>query len=102
MDKGALEINVKHNLVQKAFSVQDDAEFNKWAKLVFLQATLADQGEVKNPSEFITLMNELLLKDADVTPIEPQVIESEPANDTVEVAAEVVEDGDKKDSSATF
>ena len=60
-DKGVLELNPNHPLVQKAYAEQNESVFNDYAELIFLQASLSEQGQVKNPSAFVALMNRLLL-----------------------------------------
>ena len=60
-DKGVLELNPNHPLVQKAYAEQNERVFKDYAELIFLQASLSEQGQVKNPSAFVALMNRLLL-----------------------------------------
>lgn len=54
-----LEVNVNHPLVQKA-AAGDDAAFERWAKVIFDQAVLAEQGTLADPNGFIREMNALL------------------------------------------
>lgn len=61
-DRVTLEINPSHPLLVKAAAETDDARFGKWCDLMLGQASLADQGSVKDPAAFVKLMNELLLK----------------------------------------
>ncbi len=61
-EKYIIEINPDHELVKEAYAESDESVFKDWAKLIFLQATLADNGSLKNPREFITLMNSMMLK----------------------------------------
>lgn len=59
--KYILELNPNHALIKQAQAEQCDEAFNKWANLILSQAILADSGSVKNPREFISLVNEMLL-----------------------------------------
>ena len=61
-DRVTLEINPSHPLLVKAAAETDDVRFGKWCDLMLGQASLADQGSVKDPAAFVKLMNELLLK----------------------------------------
>ncbi len=61
-DRVTLEINPSHPLLVKAAAEKDDARFGQWCDLMLGQASLADQGSVKDPAAFVKLMNELLLK----------------------------------------
>lgn len=74
-DKGVLELNPNHPLVKKAYGESNESRFKDYAELIFTQAVLSEQGQVKNPSAFIALMNRLLL--ADTAAGEPEVVEAE-------------------------
>lgn len=61
-EKYIMEINPDHEIVKEAYSEIDETVFKDWAKLIFMQATLADEGTLKNPREFVSLMNKMMLK----------------------------------------
>lgn len=60
-EKYTLELNPEHPLVKKAYAEIDEAQFKKWAEVIFEQALLADQGGLKDPSSFVKNLNALLL-----------------------------------------
>lgn len=60
-EKLTLELNPEHPLVKKAYAEPDETRFAKWADLIYQQALLANQGELKDPSAFVKCMNSLLL-----------------------------------------
>lgn len=62
-DKFILEINPDHALVKQAYAEQNENIFKDWANLIFMQACLSDVGSLKNPRQFVDLMNSFLLKD---------------------------------------
>lgn len=102
-EKGILELNPNHPLVQKAYAeVEQPAVFKDYADLIFLEAVLSDQGQIKNPSSFVTIMNRLLLgtsADAAVEVVKTDTdTDSSSATDDV-VEAQVVEEGKNGDSS---
>ncbi len=55
------ELNLEHPLVQKLADEQDEQRFEQWANLLLSQATLAERGSLKDPSEFVAQLNRLLL-----------------------------------------
>ena len=59
--KPALEINVKHPLLQRIESTGEDATFDDLSMLLFEQATLADGGQLAEPAAFVQRLNRLLL-----------------------------------------
>jgi molecular chaperone HtpG len=59
--KPALEINVKHPLLQRIESTGEDAAFDDLSVLLFEQATLADGGQLAEPAAFVQRLNRLLL-----------------------------------------
>ncbi len=59
--KPALEINVKHPLLQRIESTAEDATFDDLSMLLFEQATLADGGQLAEPAAFVQRLNRLLL-----------------------------------------
>lgn len=95
-DKGVLELNPNHPLVQKAYQEQNESVFKDYADLIFSQAVLSEQGQVKNPSEFIALVNRLLLGES--APVVAEKVESTSSSEPEEVNAIPVE-GSDKDSS---
>ncbi|WP_298444161.1 molecular chaperone HtpG [uncultured Ferrimonas sp.] len=56
------ELNLEHPLVQKLADEQDEQRFDQWANLLLSQATLAERGSLKDPSEFVAQLNSLLLQ----------------------------------------
>jgi len=59
--KPILEINPEHPLLARIAGLQDGAEFDDLALLVFEQATLADGGHLPDPAAFVQRLNRLLL-----------------------------------------
>ena len=57
----ALEINPEHPLVRRAQALSDKDKFAAWARFFLDQAVLTEQGELKDPNDFVRRMNELLL-----------------------------------------
>ncbi|XOV79056.1 MAG: molecular chaperone HtpG [Aestuariibacter sp.] len=55
------ELNPEHALVKHMADVQDEAQFKKWAHVLFDQASLSEQGNLKDPSAFVSQLNSLLL-----------------------------------------
>ncbi|MBT1443110.1 molecular chaperone HtpG [Shewanella sp. JM162201] len=60
--KPTLELNPTHPLVARLDSEQDEQAFAQWAELLLAQATLSERGGLADPSSFIKLINEMLLK----------------------------------------
>jgi len=60
--KYILELNPEHPLITRVADEADEAQFAEWAELLLDQATLAERGNLKDPSSFVRRMNELLLK----------------------------------------
>ena len=58
--KPVLEINPQHAILQRLNSVDDDARFNDWSKLLFDQALLAEGGQLEDPASFVRRLNSLL------------------------------------------
>lgn len=56
-----LELNPDHALVKKLADVQDEEQFSKWSKVLFDQASLSEQGNLKDPASFVRNLNELLM-----------------------------------------
>jgi molecular chaperone HtpG len=57
----SLEINATHPLVQRISSVEDEAAFGEFARLLVDEATLAEGGQLAEPAEFVRRINRLLL-----------------------------------------
>jgi molecular chaperone HtpG len=57
--KPILEINPDHPLVQRL--KYEEAKFADWANILFDQATLAEGGNLADPSSFVRRLNEMLL-----------------------------------------
>ncbi|MCR5536080.1 MAG: molecular chaperone HtpG [Succinivibrio sp.] len=60
-EKFTLELNPTHKLVQKAYQEVDENRFKQWAELIYDQALLADQGGLKDPGNFVKVLNALLV-----------------------------------------
>jgi len=56
-----LEINPEHALVKVMANVQDEEQFGKWTEVLFDQASLTEQGNLKDPAMFVQQLNSLLL-----------------------------------------
>lgn len=59
-EKYTLELNPEHKLVKKAYEEQDESRFGQWAELIYEQALLSESGGLKDPSNFVKIMNKLL------------------------------------------
>ncbi|HEY0686918.1 MAG TPA: molecular chaperone HtpG [Steroidobacter sp.] len=64
VSKPTLEVNPNHPLLQRIEKTAEDAEFNDLSMLLFEQATLADGGQLPEPSAFVQRLNRLLMKTA--------------------------------------
>src|SRR5688500_3396974 len=62
--KPILELNPTHPLLQRIEKTAEDAEFNDLSMLLFEQATLADGGQLPEPTAFVQRLNRLLMKSA--------------------------------------
>lgn len=60
--KPTLELNPTHPLVARLDKEQDEAAFAQWAEMLLAQATLSERGSLADPSAFIKLVNQMLLK----------------------------------------
>ncbi|WP_417655985.1 molecular chaperone HtpG [Pseudidiomarina aestuarii] len=60
--KYIFEINPEHTLVQRVVGLDDEARFGEWAQLLLDQATLAERGSLKDPAQFVTRLNKLMLE----------------------------------------
>jgi molecular chaperone HtpG len=56
-----LEINPAHPLVQRLGEETDEARFADWTHILFDQATLAEGGQLDDPSGFVRRLNEVML-----------------------------------------
>tara|TARA_X000000950_G_scaffold152088_1_gene187083 strand:- start:215 stop:2098 length:1884 start_codon:yes stop_codon:yes gene_type:complete len=63
--KPILEINMSHPIVKKMADEQNDEQFSNWAKLLFGQAQLMDGETIEHPANFVKLVNDLMLVEAD-------------------------------------
>jgi molecular chaperone HtpG len=54
------ELNPEHHLVKLMANVQDEAQFKLWSEVLFDQASLSEQGSLKDPSVFVKNLNGLL------------------------------------------
>ncbi len=59
--KPILEINPAHPLLQRIETTTDEATFNDLSMLLFEQSTLADSGQLPEPTAFVQRLNRLLL-----------------------------------------
>lgn len=60
--KYIFEVNPEHTLVQRVVALADEQRFNDWAQLLLDQATLAERGSLKDPAQFVTRLNRLMLE----------------------------------------
>ncbi|WP_143871674.1 molecular chaperone HtpG [Catenovulum sediminis] len=60
--KYIFEVNPEHALVKRVADETDEELFKEWVEVLLDQATLAERGSLKNPAEFVTKLNKLLLK----------------------------------------
>ena len=58
--KPILEINPDHALI-KQLDV-DSAQFGDWAQVLFDQAALSEGAQIKDPANYVKLVNRLLIK----------------------------------------
>ncbi|MBO2591596.1 molecular chaperone HtpG [Shewanella algae] len=59
--KPTFELNPTHPLVARLNEEADESRFNDWSNLLLQQAMLSEKGSLADPSEFIRLMNRMLL-----------------------------------------
>jgi molecular chaperone HtpG len=59
--KPILEVNAGHPIVKRLKSETDDRRFADWSHILFDQATLAEGGQLEDPSAFVRRLNELML-----------------------------------------
>ncbi|MCE0492990.1 molecular chaperone HtpG [Vibrio salinus] len=60
--KYILELNPEHSLVKKMADEPDEELFGRWVELLLGQATLAERGSMEDPSQFLSAVNDLLVK----------------------------------------
>lgn len=56
-----LEVNPEHALIKVMANVQDEEQFAKWANVILDQASLTEQGNLKDPAVFVKQLNSLLI-----------------------------------------
>jgi molecular chaperone HtpG len=54
------ELNPEHQLVKLLADVQDEELFSQWTGVLFDQASLSEQGSLKDPASFVQNLNKLL------------------------------------------
>ena len=57
--KPILEINPEHALIKKLDTNSDD--FADWAQVLFDQAALSEGAQIKDPANYVKLVNKLLV-----------------------------------------
>ena len=57
----ALEINPTHPLIERLDKEQDEERFSELASLIFAQVQLAEGSQLKEPGQYVSRMNKLLL-----------------------------------------
>ncbi len=60
--KPVFEINPEHPLMARLDDEQDEEAFADWSNLLLQQAQLSEKGSLADPSGFIKLMNQMLVK----------------------------------------
>jgi molecular chaperone HtpG len=55
------ELNPEHQLVKLLANVQDEEQFSQWTGVLFDQASLSEQGSLKDPASFVQNLNKLLV-----------------------------------------
>ncbi|WP_293749339.1 molecular chaperone HtpG [uncultured Paraglaciecola sp.] len=55
------ELNPEHQLVKLLADVQDEEQFSQWTGVLFDQASLSEQGSLKDPASFVQNLNKLLV-----------------------------------------
>ena len=59
--KPIFEINAEHALIKRLHAIEDDSRFAEWVIVLFEQAVLAEGGQLDNPADFVSRVNQLLL-----------------------------------------
>jgi len=60
--KPIFEINSQHTLIQRLREEQDDNRFAEFSHILFDQAVLVEDGQLKNTNEFVHRLNRLILE----------------------------------------
>ncbi|CAM2773646.1 molecular chaperone HtpG [Vibrio rarus] len=60
--KYILELNPEHDVVKQMADTADDIAFGRWVELLLGQAMLAERGSLEDPSQFLSAVNQLLVK----------------------------------------
>jgi molecular chaperone HtpG len=60
--KYIFELNPEHSLVQQVVALDNEDKFAEWANLLLDQATLAERGNLKDPAQFVTRLNRLMME----------------------------------------
>ena len=60
--KPIFEINPEHGLIKRLHDMQDDEQFARWSTVLFEQAVLAEGGQLDNPADFVSRVNQLLIE----------------------------------------
>lgn len=59
--KPIFEINAEHTILKRLNTMDDKKRFADWTHLLFDQATLAEGGQLKDPAEFASRLNQLFV-----------------------------------------
>ena len=59
--KPIFEINPGHPLIKRLHAIEDDSRFAEWVVVLFEQAVLAEGGQLDNPADFVSRVNQLLI-----------------------------------------
>ena len=59
--KPIFEINPEHTLIKRLHGIEDDALFEQWVLVLFEQAVLAEGGQLDNPADFVSRVNQLVI-----------------------------------------
>ena len=59
--KPIFEINPEHALIKRLHGIEDDVRFAQWVLVLFEQAVLAEGGQLDNPADFVSRINQLLM-----------------------------------------
>ena len=59
--KPIFEINPEHALIKRLHAIEDDTRFAQWVVVLFEQAVLAEGGQLDNPADFVSRVNQLLI-----------------------------------------
>ncbi|MEZ9877043.1 molecular chaperone HtpG [Vibrio breoganii] len=60
--KYILELNPEHDLVKQMADTADEIAFGRYVELLLGQAMLAERGSLEDPSQFLSAVNQLLIK----------------------------------------